>query len=60
MNLLTEPNVYQLNYNPFVIKIRFRMHDNIGSGPIFLPTIQLHTTDTWYAFDASTGKAYVI
>lgn len=53
-------------------KIRFGTHDNIGSGPISLPTVELHTTGTWYAFDipegwtetaltdAMTGAAYAI
>lgn len=53
-------------------KIRFNTHDNIGSGPISLPTVELHTTGTWYAFDvpdgwteaaltdAMTGAAYAI
>lgn len=53
-------------------KIRFGTHDNIGSGPISLPTVELHTTGTWYAFDvpkgwtesaltdAMTGTAYAI
>lgn len=33
-------------------KIRFNSHDNIGSGAVSLPTVQLHTTGTWYSFDA--------
>lgn len=53
-------------------KIRFNTHDNIGSGTISLPTIELHTSATWYAFeipkewteavltDAMTGAAYAI
>lgn len=53
-------------------KIRFGTHDNIGSGPISLPTVELHTTGTWFAFnapndwteskltDAMTGTAYAI
>ncbi|MDS9470855.1 DEAD/DEAH box helicase [Sporosarcina pasteurii] len=53
-------------------KIRFGTHDNIGSGPISLPAVELHTTGTWYAFDvpegwseakltdAMTGTAYAI
>ncbi len=36
-------------------KIRFGTHDNIGSGPISLPTVELHTTGTWYAFDVPKG-----
>lgn len=38
-------------------KIRFQTHDNIGSGPISLPTVELHTTGTWYAFDVPAGWA---
>ena len=53
-------------------KIRFNSHDNIGSGTISLPTMELHTSATWYAFeipkewteavltDAMTGTAYAI
>ena len=53
-------------------KIRFGSHDNIGSGPISLPAIELHTSSTWYTFDvpkgwteasltdAMTGAAYAI
>lgn len=34
-------------------KIKFgNKQDNIGSGPISLPTQELHTTGTWFAFDA--------
>lgn len=36
-------------------KIRFDTHDNIGSGPISLPAEELHTSSTWYAFDAPAG-----
>lgn len=36
-------------------KIRFRTHDNIGSGPISLPAVELHTSSTWYDFDLPLG-----
>ena len=36
-------------------KIRFDTHDNIGSGPISLPAEELHTSSTWYSFDAPDG-----
>src|SRR5690606_18827739 len=36
-------------------KIRFDSHDNIGSGPISLPAEELHTSSTWYSFDAPVG-----
>ncbi|WP_438318533.1 DEAD/DEAH box helicase [Sporosarcina sp. FA9] len=53
-------------------KIRFTTHDNIGSGPISLPAVELHTSSTWLSFhvpkgwseagltDAMTGAAYAI
>lgn len=31
-------------------KIRFDSHDNIGSGPIHLPPMEMHTTATWLSF----------
>lgn len=31
-------------------KIRFGTHDNIGSGPIYLPEEELHTSSTWFSF----------
>ncbi|WP_432359004.1 DEAD/DEAH box helicase [Sporosarcina sp. UB5] len=36
-------------------KIRFDTHDNIGSGPISLPAEELHTSSTWYSFEAPDG-----
>ncbi|REB09928.1 DUF1998 domain-containing protein [Sporosarcina sp. BI001-red] len=36
-------------------KIRFDSHDNIGSGPIYLPAEELHTASTWFAFDVPEG-----
>ncbi|PSL41942.1 DEAD/DEAH box helicase domain-containing protein [Planomicrobium soli] len=53
-------------------KIRFDTHDNIGSGPISLPAVELHTSSTWLSFarpenfseaelsDTMTGAAYAI
>jgi len=53
-------------------KIRFGTHDNIGSGPISLPAVELHTSSTWFSFDvpegwteagltdAMTGAAYAV
>lgn len=32
-------------------KIRFDTHDNIGSGPIHLPPMEMHTSATWLSFD---------
>ncbi|MEO4053032.1 DEAD/DEAH box helicase [Solibacillus sp. CAU 1738] len=32
-------------------KIRFNTHDNIGSGPIHLPPMEMHTNATWVSFD---------
>lgn len=36
-------------------KIRFDSHDNIGSGPITLPAVELHTSSTWLSFDVPEG-----
>ena len=34
------------------IKIKLHeKHDNIGSGPISLPPMEMHTSATWYTFD---------
>lgn len=53
-------------------KIRFGTHDNVGSGVISLPAMEMHTSSTWYSFDvpegwseaaltdAMTGAAYAI
>ena len=38
-------------------KIRFGSHDNIGSGPISLPAVELHTSSTWFSFDVPDGWA---
>lgn len=32
-------------------KIKFDTHDNIGSGPIHLPPLELHTSALWATFD---------
>ncbi len=32
-------------------KIRFNTHDNIGSGPISIPPMEMHTSATWMSFD---------
>ncbi len=32
-------------------KIKFETHDNIGSGPIFLPEAELHTSSAWISLD---------
>lgn len=53
MNLLMESNTYQREQNSYIIKIKLgNKSENIGSGPIHLPTQELHTTGTWYAFDS--------
>lgn len=31
-------------------KIRFDTHDNIGSGPIHLPPMEMHTSAMWFSF----------
>lgn len=53
-------------------KIRFHTHDNIGSGKIHIPPMEMHTNATWISFelpenwseemltDALTGAAYAI
>lgn len=32
-------------------KIRFNTHDNVGSGQIHLPPMEMHTTATWLSFE---------
>ncbi|RSK27342.1 DEAD/DEAH box helicase [Bacillus sp. HMF5848] len=32
-------------------KIKFDTHENIGSGPIYLPEEELHTSSAWVSFD---------
>lgn len=53
-------------------KIRFNSHENIGSGKIHIPPVEMHTNATWISFtmpdhwseeqltDALTGAAYAI
>ncbi|MGN7479223.1 DEAD/DEAH box helicase [Solibacillus silvestris] len=53
-------------------KIRFHTHDNIGSGPISIPPMEMHTNAAWMSFDlpdnwtedqltdALTGAAYAM
>lgn len=53
-------------------KIRFQTHENIGSGKIHIPPLEMHTNATWISFnlpenwseemltDALTGAAYAI
>ena len=62
--VLVQPTIFK--------KIKFDTHDNIGSGRIHLPPLELHTSSTWFSFDkpsdwketlladAMTGVAYAI
>ncbi|PZX07671.1 DEAD/DEAH box helicase domain-containing protein [Psychrobacillus insolitus] len=62
--VLAQPTIFK--------KIKFDTHDNIGSGKIHLPPIELHTSSTWFSFekptnwtdnllsDAMTGVAYAL
>ncbi|MFF2752728.1 DEAD/DEAH box helicase [Psychrobacillus sp. NPDC058041] len=62
--VLAQPTIFK--------KIKFDTHDNIGSGKIQLPPIELHTSSTWFSFkkpedwtetllsDAMTGVAYAL
>ncbi|WP_042475196.1 DEAD/DEAH box helicase [Bacillus ndiopicus] len=43
VSLLAIPTIFK--------KIRFGTHDNIGSGPITLPPMEMHTNATWMSFD---------
>lgn len=64
VSLLAIPTIFK--------KIRFNTHDNIGSGPISIPPMEMHTNATWMSFDlpdnwtedqltdALTGAAYAI
>ncbi|QFF98740.1 DUF1998 domain-containing protein [Psychrobacillus glaciei] len=45
--VLAQPTIFK--------KIKFDTHDNIGSGKIQLPPIELHTSSTWFSFDKPTG-----
>lgn len=43
VGLLAIPTIFK--------KIRFNTHDNIGSGPISIPPMEMHTSATWISFD---------
>ncbi|MGM9945101.1 MAG: DEAD/DEAH box helicase, partial [Lysinibacillus sp.] len=43
VGLLAIPTIFK--------KIRFNTHDNIGSGPISIPPMEMHTSATWMSFD---------
>ena len=43
VGLLAIPTIFK--------KIRFNTHDNIGSGPIAIPPMEMHTSATWMSFD---------
>ncbi|MCK4858432.1 MAG: DEAD/DEAH box helicase [candidate division Zixibacteria bacterium] len=36
-------------------KVKFDTHENVGSGKISLPEIEMHTTAFWYQFDENIG-----
>ncbi|BDH61428.1 putative ATP-dependent helicase YprA [Lysinibacillus sp. PLM2] len=64
VSLLAIPTIFK--------KIRFNTHENIGSGKIHIPPLEMHTNSTWLSFDmpenwseemltdALTGAAYAI
>jgi len=37
-------------------KIKFNTHENIGSGPIHLPEMELHTNSVWFSVDEVISK----
>lgn len=37
-------------------KIKFETHENIGSGPIHLPEVELHTSSAWISIDKSSTE----
>ncbi len=43
VSLLAIPTIFK--------KIRFNTHDNIGSGKITIPPMEMHTSATWMSFD---------
>lgn len=45
--VLAQPTIFK--------KIKFDTHDNIGSGQIHLPPLELHTSSTWFSFDKPDG-----
>lgn len=49
--LLRQYGEVTINAKPTIFKkIRLRTHENIGSGPIFLPEEELHTNACWITF----------
>lgn len=64
ISLLAIPTIFK--------KIRFQTHENIGSGKIHIPPLEMHTNATWLSFnlpenwseemltDALTGASYAI
>lgn len=36
-------------------KIKFHTHENIGSGPLTMPEMEMHTTAFWYSFSGDIG-----
>ena len=36
-------------------KIKFHTHENIGSGPLTMPEMEMHTTAFWYSFPGDIG-----
>lgn len=43
VSLLAIPTIFK--------KIKFNTHDNIGSGKIHIPPMEMHTNATWFSFD---------
>ena len=37
-------------------KIKFDTHENVGSGKLALPEIEMHTTTFWYEFELDVGE----
>ncbi len=37
-------------------KIKFETHENVGSGKLSLPEIEMHTTSFWHEFDDDIGE----
>ncbi|ALC90154.1 ATP-dependent helicase [Bacillus sp. FJAT-18017] len=56
---LSERNGVEIGYGDVSVramatifkKIKFETHDNIGSGPIFLPEMELHTSSAWVSLE---------
>jgi DEAD/DEAH box helicase domain-containing protein len=36
-------------------KIKFHTHENVGSGPLTMPEMEMHTTAFWYSFPGDIG-----